>query len=282
LWSRPRAWPSRSARCGVEMPDHTMTWDDFAGVAEEISNNTPDGFYGTEDGSNREPGLECWMRQRGKALFTEGGDLAFERSDLVEWFEYWRDLRESGAAAPADLQATAIGDVQNMLVAQRKAAVDFQNSNQLTAYASVIEDEVGIHMFPQGGGGADPGQYLKPSAFMSVYSRTEYPEESATLIDALVTNIEVASALGAERGIPASSDVREELQPDAPPVEKQIYEYLEFISDKTGPLPPPPPQGAGEISEEILLNISQEIAFGRASIDEGVEQFFSQAENALQ
>jgi len=45
-------------------------------------------------------------------------------------------------------------------------------------------------------------------------------------------------------------------------------------------LPPPPPKGAGEI-EKLLLRVADTVAFGRASVKDGAQQFHSEAESIL-
>src|SRR5262249_11945856 len=122
----------------VELPDHTMTWTDFAALTRQISKRTPAGVFGSEYAVYDGNALECWLRQRGQSMFTPAGSLGFTPADLAEWIAFWEELRKAKAVAPADLQATAAGDVQNTLLVRRKAALDFASSNQLTAYASLL------------------------------------------------------------------------------------------------------------------------------------------------
>jgi multiple sugar transport system substrate-binding protein len=179
------------------------------------------------------------------------------------------------------VQASAVGDVQNSLVARRKAVADFAHSNQLSAYANVLKDGISLRMYPQGGSGSKPGQYLKPSMLMSVSAKSKHPREAAVLLDALLTEPAIAEVLGSERGIPPSTSVRAALKPKADPVEKQTYDYIEFVSDKVGTLPPAYPLGAGEVTNKILTFASDQVGFGRASIGASVTRFFEDANRAL-
>jgi multiple sugar transport system substrate-binding protein len=183
--------------------------------------------------------------------------------------------------APADLQATAVGDVQNTLLVRRKVVFDFASSNQLTAYASLLKDEVALRMYPQGGTGSMPGQYLKPSMLMSLSTRTPYPKEAGTLVAALLTDPQITAILGSERGIPPAAEVRGALKAKADAVERQTYEYVEFVSQRVGPLPPPAPLGGGEVTGKHLTFAGEQVAFGKASIDQAVARFFEDAAHAL-
>jgi len=266
---------------GLDLPDHTMTWADFAALTKQIGKKATAGVFGSEYAAYDSAALECWLRQRGKALFTADGALGFAPADLSEWFGYWEDLRKAKAAAPGDVQATAAGDVQNSLVARRKTVFDFAHSNQLTAYSGLLKDELALHMYPQGPAGSRPGQYLKASQLMSVSAKTEHAKGAATLIAALLTDPEIAAILGSERGIPPSTRVRAALKPKAGAVEQQTYEYIDFVSDKAGPLPPAGPLGGGEVIGKVLTFAAQQVAFGKASISQAVARFFDDAAQAL-
>jgi multiple sugar transport system substrate-binding protein len=267
-------------RLRLDLPDHTMTWADFATLTERIGRRAG-GVVGCEYAAYDSAALECWLRQRGKALFTAAGALGFAEADLAEWLTYWEDLRKAGGAASAALQATAAGDVQNSLVARRKAAFDFAHSNLLSAYSSALDDRLALRMYPQGPAGSKPGQYLKPSQLLSVSAGTAHPNEAATLVDALLTEPEIATILGSERGIPPSTAIRAALRSAAGATERQTYEYIDFLDDKVGPLPPPGPLGAGEVLGKVLSFAAQQVAFGKASLDESVTRFFADAAKAL-
>jgi multiple sugar transport system substrate-binding protein len=263
---------------GLDLPDQSMTWVDFAALTKQIGKRSAAGVFGAEYAAYDGAALECWLRQRGRALFTADGALGFAAADLAEWLGYWEDLRKAKGCPPADVQATDTGDVQNSLVARRKTVMDFANSNQLTAYAAVLKDELALHTYPAG---ERPGQYLKPSQLMSVSAKTSHPKEAATLVDALLTDPELTSILGSERGIPPSTSVRAALKPKASAIERQTYEYIDFVSDKTGPLPPPAPLGGSEVTGKVLMFAAQQVAFGKTSIDQSVARFFEDANRAL-
>ncbi len=267
---------------GIDLPDTTMTWADFATLAKQIGRKAPSGVFGSQYAAYQSTALECWLRQRGKALFTADGALGFTAADLSEWIAYWEDLRRAKGAVPADVQAAAIGsDVANSMVGRKRVPFDFAHSNQLTAYASVMKDELGLHMYPQGTAGSRPGQYLKPSQLMSVSATSRHPTEAALLIDALLTDPEITAILGSERGVPPSTQVRAALEPKAGAVERQTYAYINLVSGKTGPLPPPTPPGGAEVTGKALTFAAQQVAFGKASIAKAVAGFFQDAARAL-
>jgi multiple sugar transport system substrate-binding protein len=269
-------------QAGIGVPQGRMTWDDFAAVTQEASRKSPDGVYGTMDGGQEASAFEAWLLSRGKALATEKGEIGYDEQDLTEWWEYWDELRRSGAAVPADLQATDLGDVQDSLVARGKSFVDFAWSNQLTAYQAVTDHDVDIHTYPEGEAGSPPSWYLKPSMLLSVSAQTEQQEAALALVEALVADPDVAGALGSERGIPPCDRVREAVAADASDTEKRVDEFVAEVTKTAGPLPPPQPLGAGEVNNELLVKMNQEVAFGRMTVGAAVDRFFQDASRAVE
>jgi multiple sugar transport system substrate-binding protein len=260
---------------GVEPPGNGWTWDDLSTVAGQITEAVGGGFYGTEDAGGQEPVLEVFLIQKGQSLY-EDGKLGFDEAAFAEWLTYWDDLRNSGACAPGDVQATDTGDLNTTLLIQGKAAMDFASSNQYTGLSELTDRELDFAVEP----GGPEGQYIKPSQLLSGYSRTEYTEEVAQVIDFFLNDKGANKILGTERGVSGNSQIREMLQTEVPKTEQEIFDYIQFVSDNGAPLPPPPPPGAAEVNE-IVLRTNEEVAFSKASVDEAVTKFFADANSAL-
>ena len=254
---------------GVALPDQAITWDQFAEMAKAITDaGKRQGFHGTADGSGVEPLFENYLRQRGKALYTADGQIAFDATDATEWFEMWAKMRESGAAVPPDVQALDQFQIETGMVSLGKAAVSFAHSNQLVGYQAVNKDPLTLSNFPRLGAEGKGGHYRKPSMFFSVGAKSANQEAAAKFISFFVNDPEAAKILGVERGVPESSKVREALTPTLDELGQAAVNYVAGLGDLAGPLPPPPPAGAGE-GELALRRVSEEVAFGGKSPADG-------------
>jgi multiple sugar transport system substrate-binding protein len=269
---------------GVELPDDSMTWDDFADLAAQISASTDDGVFGTENGmvgDRTTTSFDSWIMSRGKTFYDETGQLAFDAADMLEWFEYWERLVSSKVAPPADIQTATSGDIADGMVARGKAAFEFSWSNQLAAYSDVAKDEILIHLYPQGNSSdAVPGQYYHASMMLSVSARTEQADAAVAFANALLTDVGVAGELGYERGVPPSKKVQEALLPDATPPETVAAKFIEGIADKIRATPPVPPPGDAEVSAAYTY-ASEQAGFGKVSNAAAVDKFFDDAQEAL-
>jgi multiple sugar transport system substrate-binding protein len=259
--------------------DQTTTWAQFAERVTELARKeNRRGYFGSANAGFVEPLLEVWVRQRGKLLYNEEGRFGFARDDLAEFWDYWDRLKRAGGAVPGELQALYRSTPETDMIATNHAAVAFQHSNQLVAWQSVIRSPLGITMFPQG---ERPGQYYKPSMLISLAATTQQGREAARLVNFLSTDPEAATALGAERGVPASGAMRNQLLPNADELTKAMIEYIALISDRISPLPPPPPRGAGEI-EQLLRRIYETVSVGAARVPEAADRFMTEAQRTLE
>ena len=144
---------------GLKAPTIETTWAQFADLGAEITKkaNKP-GFYGLADASGYEPEFEAFNRQRGKALYTADGKLAFGVEDANAWFEMWAKMRETKACVPPDVQAIYKNSIDTSTVTLGKSAIDFAHSNQLVGFQALNKEKVGITPLPNAG----PGRQARP------------------------------------------------------------------------------------------------------------------------
>jgi multiple sugar transport system substrate-binding protein len=261
---------------GVALPEKGMTWEQYAERAAELTEKAGKrGFYGSADAGGVEPTFECWLRQRGKALYDAEGKLGFDAADATDWFAMWQAMRDSGACVPADLQALDQLNIETSMVSLGHAAVSFAHSNQIVGYQGINQSPLVMVPYPTGGEGSQPGQYRKPSMFFSAYAQTGVPAESAKFVSYFINDPAATEVLGVERGVPESAAVREALSNTLDELGKAQIDYIESLGELAGPLPPPPPAGAGEIAF-ALKRINEEVGFGTPP-EAGAETLVSEA-----
>lgn len=266
---------------GVVVPKHTTTWEEMGKLGSAISKAANrEGYRGVMDAGGMEQALEVWVRQRGKALYTEDGKLAFDEKDVAEWFAFWDGLRKMGAIVMPDVQALDKDSIETSVLTLGKAAITFANSNQLVGFQAVNKSKLGMSMLPVGGAGTKPGQYLKPAMLWSVSARAKDPEEAAKIVNFFVTNPEAAQVLGVERGVPPSAAMRALLASQLDALGKEMVDYVSFATDKVGALPPPPPKGAGEIFT-VLRRTNEQVGFGKLTVADAAKSFIAEANSII-
>jgi multiple sugar transport system substrate-binding protein len=266
---------------GAELPDQTSwTFDDFVAFGNDVKDRLPEGMYLVANRAGQENMLETWTRQRGKGLYTEDGQLAFDLEDLEAFWAFYLGLQDSGLTPPADVMAMDTGKMEENGLIIRNTLFNFLHSNQLVAAQNLTEDEVGIAMIPNQAGGR-AGQYLKPSMLLSMAANSPDPSAAAKLLNFFITDPAANDILLIERGVTGDASIRERITANLTDTEKKIIAYLNVVATHVSPLPPPPPKGAGEI-DRAIRPAWEAVAFGQKSLADGAKEFYEFAKATLE
>jgi multiple sugar transport system substrate-binding protein len=274
--------PAMLKELGLELPDPTKwTNDDYVAMGKEVKAKLPEGVYFSENMAYREPTLETWVRQRGKALYTADGKLGYDLEDLEEYFAFWFQMQEDGLTPPADLQSQAIasGKMEDTMFVTKHVVFDFIHSNQMVAVQKLVPEEVSVTMIPNQKDGK-PGQYLKPSMLISMSASAD-PEAAAKLMGFFITDDSANDILLIERGVTGDASVRERILPKLSETEKKIVAYLDLVGTHVGDLPPPPPKNAGEL-DRALQPAWESVAFKKVDVKTASKDYYAKAQAALE
>jgi multiple sugar transport system substrate-binding protein len=191
----------------------------------------------------------------------------------------WQAMRDSGACVPADLQALDQLNIETSMVSLGHAAVSYAHSNQIVGFQGMSQTPLVMVPYPTGGAGSQPGQYRKPSMFFSVSANSGVDVDSAKFVSAFVNDPAMTDVLGVERGVPESAAVQEQLKATLDDPGRAQIDSIANLGDLAGPLPPPPPAGAGEIAF-ARKRINEEVGFGNTP-EQGAETLVSEADAIL-
>ncbi len=263
---------------GIDLPNRDLSYADLPALAEQWnSKNKRPGMKLWSDYSGGEPGLDNWLRSKGKGLYGADGMPLFDEADMVEWFQMWADLRAADVlVSPEDQALDATDAIENTMIILGKAPMTYANSNQLIAFQALSKDEFTMTNYPRYKPGAGGGHYRKPSMFFSLGATSQKLSDGAKFINFFITDPEAAKALGVERGIPCKASTRAAIEPTLDAQSQIALNFVSNLGDLLGPLPPSPPAAAGEVSQALKTK-SQEVAFGQQSPQDAGPAFYNDA-----
>ncbi|MEU1471400.1 extracellular solute-binding protein [Streptomyces sp. NPDC005761] len=254
--------------------DHSLgwTWDDWYAGLQKIKSGQ--GIAGDSGPHGVMYLYDLVLRQNGKAFFTEEG-MGFGENELLP---YWTEaLSRVKAGIYADQKKVEQIKPASAL-AKGLSAGEFTWDNFSVRYSAEGKSTYSLAPIPSTDG-KKTGQYLG-SLMLSGTARTKHPAEVATFISFMTHDPEVARIMGYDRGVPATTAQFEAFQPtDAP--SKAIGAYETEIAE-AGVLEPITPHPAGaDVVEAAFLRIAGDMSLGKASPEDSVKQFFSEAKTAL-
>lgn len=265
---------------GVDLPDDsTWTWDDYADIAQEISDNL-DSVYGAASPTIM-GAVNVWLRQQGQNIATSDGQLGFDAEGLAGLFEMDLELMRSGALQPAELAETQEAELERSLIAQGRAAMSGRWSNQVADVSGLTGAEIVPLRYPSPTGNVeDNGMFLKASQLMTVSSTTDYPEEAQQFIDFVVNSQEAGQIGLVDRGFPANSAVRDSITGELDEDNQRAADFMTEITPELGDPSPVPPAGFGAATD-VLLRYYQEVLFERQTPEEAAENAVRELESLI-
>ncbi|MCL1800511.1 MAG: extracellular solute-binding protein [Promicromonosporaceae bacterium] len=266
---------------GVELPnDDTWTWEEFADLAQQISENTPDGTFGIE--IRPHAFLFAYANQRdGIGLFNADGDVNVSESTIADFYNMIIDLQDRGAAPSATLTSELMtAGPEEQLFGQGLAAMTFTPSNGIISSAAAAgTDNVILVRIPGETEFANPGTTVLASMFFAISANTRYPEAAARLVDFLVNDPDAADILRVDRGVPVNADIANHIIPLLDPLQVEQVNFMNRIAQYAVP-GPSLPAGVGEF-EPITFRTLEAAMFGQTSVDEAAASWVTQMQTAL-
>lgn len=275
--------PAVFEEAGVEMPDDTTwTWEDFAEITAEISENH-DSAFGTND-PNEPGGFQVWLRQQGQHFTTDEGELGFDAADAAEYFEFYLDMIGEGIPTAAEISENQSAGPDQSLMGTGEAAMAPWWTNQLPALSSASGEELELLRFPSHSGNAEEsGLWYKSSMMLSASSGTDHPEEVITFIDWFVNSEEAAELNQMDRGLPGNNDLRAHIADDLEPADQTAADFIADIEDEVAaqPVEPVPSLGFSGL-QEILYRYEIEVFFENQTPEDAAEAMITEMESELQ
>jgi multiple sugar transport system substrate-binding protein len=271
--------PAMLTKAGVKLPE-LMTWDELTSATKQISEKLGKDVFGITNESGTPEMLQHFIRQKGAEFFKEG-KIGFTADMLTEYFKYWEKLRNDGLTSTPEQTASYFGaPLEKYPIITGKTPFALLSSNQIGSMSTLANRPLEMTFIPKTSGGQD-ADYLSPSMYWSIYAKTKYPKESAMLADFLLNDPEAGKILGANRGVPVSSKIREALKPQLNEIDKKQFDFVDKVAKISKPINVIDPKGAGEV-RQLLGTTAQEIQFGKKSPEQGAKDFIEKGNAILE
>ncbi|MGQ9681967.1 MAG: ABC transporter substrate-binding protein [Anaerolineae bacterium] len=269
-------------KTGLPAPTNALTWNDYAALLTEAQKTLAEGTYAGNDSGAYEDAIQVYMRQRGFELFK--GDklqeVGFSKEALADWWSQWETLRKNKVIPPAALvQEYATASHADSMLAKGMVLATIISANQLQIFQQYMDDELNCVVTPRGNEpGSPPGDYIG-TAWLSIYSKTKFVDESAAFCSWFVNDPDAAKIFMAEHGPPGSTKIFEMLKPLVPKPVQKGFDLISYIAPHIVPAGERPTQGNDVM--KAMHRIYGEVSFGNISVEEGVDRFFEEAATLL-
>lgn len=245
------------------------SWEDYDAYMTSVTEASGGEVYGGTDYTGRIQNLELQMRQEGRELFTDEGELNFTQEELAEFWSSAQGLRDDVTIPARQLEEVApkSGFGSNL------TASEMTWSNFMGGYLGDTGAEDLTILAPPTSDPSVKDLYQKPSMLHAVSAGTEQPEAAVAFVEFLINSPEVGEIFGASLGVPASETALEGASLEGPDLE--VKEYLDSVADRIGDPPAAPVVGYGAL-ENTFLTLGTSIGLGAITPEEAAQQFFDE------
>lgn len=264
-------------------PEKRLTWDEFADLQLEISEQLPDGKYGGTNNIGTLEFLQYFVRDNGETLYDDEdgkSSLGFSEETLADWFNYWFNLQQDGGTSTAgETASSSAGEYEQQPISKGDAVFSSRYTNVVTTIDNITDDNIKMMLAPQTNKDNNP-DYLHASAYWVVSKDTEHPEESIELLKHLLTDTKVRDTMGTDEGVPIYKPTKEYLKNNGNENDQAQVSMIQEIQEKVEEPPIVEIIASGNI-EDLLDEMGENVLFEDLTPDEGAKKFFEEAEGII-
>lgn len=262
------------AQAGVSAPEPGTDVADLDAWMAEVTEKTGGAVYGGTDYTQRIQGFELALRAEGGNLYTDDGQLGFTEDDLRAYWESGAELRDGVTVPQQRLEELS----PKSGFGAGLTASEMSWSNFLGGYlADSGASSISIVAPPTAKQGSKD-LYRQAGLQVAISAKTEHPEAAALFLDFVVNSAAAGEIFGTTLGFPASTSKLAGAKLEGP--DKQVADYIESAADRIGDAPPVPVAGYGTL-EQTFWELGKSLGLGTTTVDQAVEQFFSEADVVL-
>lgn len=271
---------------GVAPLGNIYTWDDLVNKFQEVSDKSAGKVYGAPDFTANVDGMgfDLFKYYGYSKLGVQGAfpfdndNYTFTKDQIQDYLQFFADLRETKAVAPPELSAINDFSANSMLI-KRMAAYEINYAGTFERFQEQTQDNLTMVPLPVGPNG-EVGDLSRPGLLFTVFQKSPHIDQATDFIDFFTNTPEAAAVLKNSRGVLPTTVQRnaliqsEDLLSDT---DKKVMAIVDDILMRELKLSYAGPIGNSEL-QLILPEISQKIAFNKATVEEGAEEFMKQVE----
>lgn len=222
---------------GLKIPENGYSsWDELEAALLAVKGEKEGAVAGHI--FNRDFLFDYFCLQRGERMFRAGEvtKIGFSEKTYVDYYRMWMRWEEEGIV-PAYVETYHARMGHSASVEKTDYVADTLYSNQFEERAA--ESGKKMELIPLPGTEEMGGMEIRPGIHICMSSLSEQKDAAARLIDFLINDLDANRILDAERGMPASSVVRDALFQEFNEAQRamaEIIQYAEKNSISTGPV----------------------------------------------
>jgi multiple sugar transport system substrate-binding protein len=262
-------------KAGVALPPEDWTWEDFEETTTQLHRQLH--IWGSGHGLDSYFMWQALYLGLGQPVYAEDGRALGYSDDrpLMDHMKMVLRLQDEGAIPTRKEEVTEkLWDqgIDGQEIIRAKAATACIWSSEVIALYTAAGDHRRFKLLPvPRPKGGRPANYIKPSMLFSISANSKHPKEAAMFIDFFINSMEANRILGAERGVPASTAIRNEMTSSLTEPQRLMFAFLDRVESMGVATPPPDPFGQESIIDNVYWSeFIDPVLYGKITPEAGV------------
>lgn len=271
---------------GVEVPSFDWTYDDLREtglqVREALDAAGQSDAWMVADNSTNYQFFRYFIRQRGKELFTESGDVGYAAEDAAAYWSTWKELADLGIATDAATTVEfATATLEDNLLARKMILLSSIPVNQLTLYVNTLPDLDIVLLRNPSQAGFEPGEFPEGAHFaISATAPAEKQAAAARLLNFWVNDPASLELFKLDQGVPGNQVAAETIVPLLNETQVRILEYVNTVAE-IATASTYAPAGASEV-EALFRSLGEQVMYGTSTPEEAADALVTGAQEIVE
>lgn len=266
---------------GITVPSVDWTWEDVKTIGiearEKLDAAGMNNSWLVNDATSTLQYWRYYLRQLGKEIYTEDGEINFLPEDVESYFVMFNEFRELGIIPDAATSTEyANATLEDSLFSRDMVMVYSVPVNQYKLYSTTFPDkELSIVRNPVAEG-KSVGEYPEGAHF-AVFAGSPDDKKlgAAQLLNFWVNTPEALSLFGLDQGVPGNETLKDAYTDGLDEYQLEILSFAEDLSKIATPSTYPP-VGASEV-DALFKSLGEQVSFGMLEPADAAQQFYDEA-----
>lgn len=264
---------------GVPSLKPGYTWDEWQSWLKKAKAKLPSDVAPVLEEGGNEALFSAYILSNGQKMFNEQGKIGFSKQTLTKYWTMWESLRKQGLTNSMQNAASEPDQIEQHADLAGKVLMEGEAGNQYAA-AVAAAPKLKLTELPFPSGSSGLGNMFFTSGW-SIPKNCDNQAAAAAFINYWTNDDTAAKIYASDNGAVANQkQLQEQIDhPAGPGLDVVLKEYQYILKAKV-PNPVIPP-GYNATFETSFDREYQNVAFGKKSISQAVDDFFNEANSTM-
>jgi multiple sugar transport system substrate-binding protein len=277
-WNADTVNSAMAEQYGIPLLKEGYTWDEYGDWLKDAASKLPDGIAATDDQGQDEPTFSAYVISHGYDMFNDKGKIGFPKSVLTDYWNMWQKYAKAGYTTTPQQNAEEPAQLEQFDVTLGKVLSEQTAGNALPGIQKA-NPSANMTSMAFASGKAGLGNMFFVSGY-SIPVSCNNVDTAAAYIDFWTNDDEASNVFASDNGAAANARQLKDQVAAATGGVKTALEQYQYILSKKVPAQTIP-SGYNAVFEQSFLRNYQDISFGRKSVKQAVDAFFSEANASL-